>query len=234
MVITRAAAGPSSIVLAQQLNNLASAFEEQGSPAAGPLYRESLAIRSALLPRGDQGLARASHNLGRWLLRQGDAAAARPLLQAALQSRQATLPAGHDDIANSQLLLAEAELLLRRPEQAQAIANALLPLEPQLPPMRQAALWRLQALLLQASGDLAGALAPTERALARVMKRLPGMPVLLQRSTAADTASAEPPVTPLHDALPQDGHPLDTHADVDRCAGPMRPFVTVRLQSILR
>jgi len=178
--ITRAAVGPSSIVLAQQLNNLASAFEEQGSPAAGPLYRESLAIRSALLPPGDQGLARAGHNLGRWLLRQGDADAARPLLQAALQSRQAKLPAGHDDIANSQLLLAEAELLMRRPEEAQAIANALLPLEPKLPPMRQAALWRLQALLLQASGDRAGALAPTERALARVMERLPGMPGLLQ------------------------------------------------------
>jgi len=178
--ITRAAVGPSSIVLAQQLNNLASAFEEQGSPAAGPLYRESLAIRSALLPPGDQGLARAGHNLGRWLLRQGDAAAARPLLQAALQSRQAKLPAGHDDIANSQLLLAETELLLRRPEEAQAIANALLLLEPTLPPMRQAALWRLQALLLQARGDRAGALVPTERALARVMERLPRMPGLLQ------------------------------------------------------
>lgn len=178
--ITRAAAGPDSVVLAQQLNNLASAFDEQGSPAAGALYRESLRIRSLLLPPGDQGLARAEHNLGRWLLRQGDAEAARPLLQAALQLRQAKLPAGHDDIVNSLLLMAEAELLLRRPGEAQAIATALLPLEPQLPPMRQAALWRLQALMLKASGDRAGALAPTERALARVMERLPAMPGLLQ------------------------------------------------------
>ncbi len=178
--ITRAVTGPDSVVLAQQLNNLASAFEEQGSPAAGALYRESLRIRALKLPPGDQGLARAEHNLGRWLLRQGDAAAARPLLQAALLSRQARLPAGHDDIVNSQLLMAEAELLLRRPGEAQAIANVLLPLEPQLPPMRQAALWRLQALLLKAGGDRAGALAPTERVLARVMERLPSMPGLLQ------------------------------------------------------
>ena len=178
--ITRAVAGPDSVVLAQQLNNLASAFEEQGSPAAGALYRESLRIRALQLPPGDQGLARAEHNLGRWLLRQGDAAAARPLLLAALQSRQAKLPAGHDDIVNSLLLMAEAELLLRRPGEAQALANALLLLEPQLPPMRQAALWRLQALLLKASGDRVGALAPTERALARVMERLPNMPGLLQ------------------------------------------------------
>ena len=102
------------------------------------------------------------------------------MLQSALQSRQARLPAGHDDIANSLLLVAEAKLLLRRPGEAQAIANALLPLEPQLPPMRQAALWRLQALLLRASGDRVGALSPTERALARVMERLPAMPGLLQ------------------------------------------------------
>jgi len=180
MTITRAAVGTRSISLAQQFNNLASAYEEQGSPAAGPLLRESLAIRSALLPPGDQGLARAEHNLGRWLLRQGDAAAARPLLQAALQSRQARMPAGHDDIASTLLLLAEAELLLRRPAQAQAIAEALLPLEPQLPPMRQAALWRLQGLLLQAGGDRAGALVPAERALARVMQRHPAMSGLLQ------------------------------------------------------
>ena len=48
----------------------------QGEPAAETSYRESLAIRQALLPAGDMSVARSQHNLGRWLVR---AASGRPM-----------------------------------------------------------------------------------------------------------------------------------------------------------
>ncbi|MDT8998423.1 serine/threonine-protein kinase [Paucibacter sp. APW11] len=145
MGIVEALQGRRSATFAVDLNNLATALEDLGDPAAEAAYRESLAIRQAVLPAGDLSIARAQHNLARWLLRQGRAADALPLAQAALQGRLARLKPEHQDCVDSRLLMTELSLNLGQPAQARAQLDTLLPLMPQLRPLRQALLQRMLA-----------------------------------------------------------------------------------------
>jgi serine/threonine-protein kinase len=158
--------GHQSTDVAIHTNNLATALEDAGEPAAEAAYRDSLAIRQALLPAGDLTLARAQHNLGRWLLRAGRLAEARPLLEACDAARQARLPAGHPDRVDSRITLAEWWLASGDAAAAQRALQEASSHEATLSPMRRTALWRVQARLAQARGEHAQALHLLQDALA--------------------------------------------------------------------
>lgn len=97
-----------TISYAISINNLASLYEETGDNAkAEPLYRESLAIRAAKLPDDDPSVARARHNLGRLLLKNGNLAESKALLTYALRVRETKQGAKHGETAETLLALAE-------------------------------------------------------------------------------------------------------------------------------
>lgn len=140
------------------LNNLATALEDIGDPQAETYYRRSLDMRQAALPVGDLSIARAQHNLGRWLLREGRLGEARALLTQALAARSARLAPKHQERIDSEIALAEVQLRSGEVAQADARMQTLLPLEPEMRDTRRITLSRLQGLLATAGGDTALAL----------------------------------------------------------------------------
>ena len=163
--------GRKSIDVAVRLNNLASALEDLGDPAAEALYRESLAIRRALLAPDDLSVARAEHNLARWLLRAGRRAEVGPLLESSATTRLAKLPATHNEVVDTQILRAEWLLAAGDVDAAQTRLAGLAAQEAALSPTRRANLWRAQALLARARGQGAAALDWQRRALQLTQER---------------------------------------------------------------
>jgi len=157
--------GRRAISTAVNINNLATALEDMGDPAAEPLYRESLAIREGLLKPDDLSVARARHNLGRWLQRSGQSAAAEPLLSESSALRRSRLPPAHPDRIDSDLAIAEWHLAQGHVAAAGALIATVAAKEAQMRPMRRAALWRAQSLLARQQGDLPAALARAQAAL---------------------------------------------------------------------
>lgn len=144
--------GAEHIALAATINNLGTALEDAEQPEAEALLRRSLALRRARLPAGDLAIARAEHNLARWLLREGRAGLARPLAEAALAARTALLASGHRDRLDSELQAAALALAEGR---AEAAAALLSPLAAPATPMRDGhrLLWlRLQGRLASQQG----------------------------------------------------------------------------------
>lgn len=176
---------------AVHLNNLATALEDRGDPAAEASYRESLAIRQALLRTGDLTLARSQHNLGRWLQRAGRSAEARPWLEQAAQARRANLPAGHPEIIDSELALAEWQLSSGNDAAAEAAMAQASRFASALNPMRRVGLWRAQGLLAAARQQPAQALAHHEQALQLALRTVGDQhPALLR--LRLDLAEAQP------------------------------------------
>jgi serine/threonine-protein kinase len=172
-------AGHQSSDVAIHLNNLATAQEDIGDPAAEASYRESLAIRQALLPAGDLTLSRAHHNLGRWLLRASRLGEAWPLLEQADAVRQAKLPPGHADRIDTRLALSEWWLASGDTAAAEQVLAEASTREAALTPMRRVSLWRAQALLAQARHLPAEALRKHQEALALATRTVgPSHPVL--------------------------------------------------------
>jgi len=184
--------GRGSVSVAVNINNLATALEDLGDPAAGSLYRESLAIRQAALKPDDLSLARARHNLGRWLLRAGRLAEAQPLLEEAAVQRRKRLPAAHNDRIDSELTLAEAALLQGDSSTAAAGVALVQAQEAALRPLRRVALLRLQGLLAshlrQAQQALEHHQAALQLALATVAPEHPSLRRL--RLDVAEAAAA--------------------------------------------
>lgn len=181
--IGQASGAAQSVSHAVHVNNLATALEDLGRVAeAGEAYRESLARRQALLPPGDLALVRAQHNLGRFLLRQGQPTQARPLLeQAAVVRARRLVPADRDRIESA---LALAELAAATADRAamQAELAALQPVLVSLNPSRRVQHDRLQARLAALQGDAAASLRHAEAAV-QVAQALP--PVHAERLRAA-------------------------------------------------
>jgi len=184
--------GRGSVSVAVNINNLATALEDLGDPAAESLYRESLAIRQAALKPDDLSLARARHNLGRWLLRAGRLAEAQPLLEEAAVQRRKRLPAAHNDRIDSELTLAEAALLRGDSSTAAAGVALVQAQEAALRPLRRVALLRLQGLLAshlrQAQQALEHHQAALQLALATVAPEHPSLRRL--RLDVAEAAAA--------------------------------------------
>lgn len=147
MGIVESLQGRRSASYAVDVNNLATALEELGEPAAEARYRESLAIREAVQPAGDLSIARAQHNLARWLMRQGRLPEALSLTRAALQSRQARLKPDHQECIDSGLQLAELAIEAGQAQQAAELLAPLQALRPQMRALRQAQLQRVEARL---------------------------------------------------------------------------------------
>lgn len=186
--------GRGSVSMAVNINNLASALEDLGDPAAEKHYRESLAIRQAALKPDDLSLARARHNLGRWLLRAGRIAEAQPLLEEAAMQRRKRLPAAHNDRIDSELTLAEAALLRGDSSTAAAAVARVRAQEATLRPLRRVALLRLQGLLASHLGQAQQALeqhqAALQLALATVAPEHPSLRHLRLDVTKAAAALA--------------------------------------------
>lgn len=173
IAIEEKVAGRTSMRLAVAVNNLASALEEHGDPAAEAAYRDSLELRQARLPAGDLGIARAQHNLARWLVRHGRLAEARPLVEASLAVRESRLPAGHDEVVVGRLLRAELALAQGQGDVARGLLDGLAAVEAAMLPVRRGALARAQALALEASGRGEEALALRRQAQALLDESLP-------------------------------------------------------------
>lgn len=182
--------GRQAVPTAVNLNNLATALEDAGDAAAEAAYRESLAIRSARLKPDDPSLARARHNLGRWLLRQGRPDEARPLLEQALATRRARLPAGHADRVDSDITLAELDLVQGQRAAAEAALASASVHAAALRPARRIGLLRAQGLLRSAQGDAAGALAHHAEALALGQNTWPASHPALRRLRLDAAAAA--------------------------------------------
>ncbi|MDP1899598.1 MAG: tetratricopeptide repeat protein [Rubrivivax sp.] len=195
LAIDEDVSGHSSTETAIHLNNLATALEDAGDPAAEAAYRESLAIRQALLPAGDLTLARAHHNLGRWLLRAARLAEARPWLEQSDAARQARLPAGHPDRVDSRIALAEGWLASGDAGAAERFLIEPASREAALSPMRRVALWRAQALLAHARHQGAQALRKQQEALALATRTVgpahPGLQRLRLEVAEAQAAAGD-------------------------------------------
>jgi serine/threonine-protein kinase len=163
--------GRKSVDVAIRLNNLASALEDQGDPAAEALYRESLAIRRAMLAPDDLSVARAEHNLARWLLRAGRRVEAGPLLDSSATTRLAKLPPTHNEAADARILRSEWHIAGGQRDAAQQLLAGLAAQEAALSPTRRANLWRVQALQAYERGDAAAAVEWQRRALQLTQER---------------------------------------------------------------
>lgn len=162
--------GERSLSMAVSLNNVAGALESLGDPEAGTHYRQSLAIRRERLAPGDPALARAEANLGRWLLRNGQAAEARPLVLQSSAVREQRLPPAHVDRQESRLLQAQLALAEGRLDDAEALLQ-----QPSTTTGRTGTAVeqdRLLADLRQAQGRHAEALALRQQALQRHLQRI--------------------------------------------------------------
>lgn len=162
--------GRSPATIAITVNNLGTALEDLGDPAAERRYRDSLGLRRSQLKPDDPAVARAEHNLGRWLMRAGRLDDAEPLLRQAAQTRRVRLPATHGDRADAALVLAELALLRGHVAAAQAEIAPLVP--EQLRPLRRIALLRMQGLLLAAQAQPAPALQRLTAALQLARQQL--------------------------------------------------------------
>lgn len=173
--------GKDSLGVAVNINNLAGALEDLGDPAAEAAFRESLAIRLRSLKEDDLSLARARHNLGRWLMRAGQLTEAEPLLTLAAEQRNKRLPPAHNERVDSALALTELALSQGRIDRAQtqlALAEAQTA---RLPPLRQVGLRRVQALLARQQGQPALALETLGAALKLALGQIgPRHPALLR------------------------------------------------------
>jgi serine/threonine-protein kinase len=156
--------GPDHLGLSHALNNLGTALEDAEQAEAEAVLRRSLALRRARLPAGDLAIARAEHNLARWLLREGRPEEARPLADAAAAVRRTALARDHAEHVGS--ALQQAEVMLALGEWPQAAA-ALAPWQADVPQWRrsQQLQWhRLQGRLSLAQGHGAEALVHYARA----------------------------------------------------------------------
>nr|WP_316639888.1 serine/threonine-protein kinase [uncultured Roseateles sp.] len=181
LALTEQLLGRRTLSSAVQINNLATALDDLGDPAAESRYRESLAIRQDLVKPDDLSLARAQHNLGRWLLRAGRLDEARPLLEQAAALRRAKLPAAGNDRIDAELSLAESRLLDGDLPAAEAGVAFVAAQEGRLQPLRRVALWRAQALLARQRGATSQALERQQAALQLASATVgPGHPVLLR------------------------------------------------------
>ena len=163
--------GRRSIDVAIRLNNLASALEDIGDPGAEALYRESLAIRRSLLAPDDLSVARAEHNLARWLLRANRRAEGGPLLDSSSATRRAKLPPTHNEAADANILRAEWHIAAGQVDAAKALLAGLATQEAGLSPTRRAYLRRAQALLAHARGEGAAAVDLQRQALQGMLER---------------------------------------------------------------
>lgn len=164
--IGRATGAEAGVNHAYYLNNLATALEDLGRIGeAAEAYRASLARRQALLPPGDLALVRAQHNLGRFLLRQGQLAEARPLLEHAAAVRARRLGPTDRDRVESTLALAELAAAQADRPALQAQLAALQPVLGVLNPPRQVQHARLQARAAALQGDGAASLRQAEAAV---------------------------------------------------------------------
>jgi len=217
LVLNEQLQGRGSVSVAVNLNNLATALEDLGDPAAENQYRESLTIRQAALGPDDLSLARARHNLGRWLLRADRLAEAAPLLVQAAVARRTRLPAGHMDRIDSELALAELALAQGQPAEAERSLAAAAAQEAQMRPLRRVALGRAQALLARQQSQLDAALSKQDAALQLALAKVgPSHPVLLRlRIELAELAAQLPGQAPLLRQLLADANPALSrqHAD---------------------
>jgi serine/threonine-protein kinase len=163
--------GRRSIDVAIRLNNLASALEDAGDPGAEALYRESLAIRRSLLAPDELSVARAEHNLARWLLRAGRRAEGGPLLESSATTRLSKLPPAHNEAADAAILRTEWLIAAGQADAAETLLARLAAQEVALSPTRRANLRRAQALLAHARGDAAAAVDLQRQALQGMLER---------------------------------------------------------------
>ncbi|MBL8214619.1 MAG: serine/threonine protein kinase [Bryobacterales bacterium] len=94
-------------VVAIHRNNRAILWAVQRNPQAEAEFREALAIRRAMLPKGHPHLSWSLLGLGALLASKGRGTEAEPLLWEAVEIRRKTLPEGH-------VLIAEAEWAWKR------------------------------------------------------------------------------------------------------------------------
>ncbi|MBN8482914.1 MAG: tetratricopeptide repeat protein, partial [Xanthomonadales bacterium] len=106
---------------AMPLNNLASALEDMGEPAAAlPLFRESLDLRRSTQDAGSPMILRAENNLARVLTRAGDAAAALPLIDSVVAAWRQRDGEANLNTAKAEAIRIEALLALGRVDEARA------------------------------------------------------------------------------------------------------------------
>nr|MCU0957826.1 tetratricopeptide repeat-containing serine/threonine-protein kinase [Hydrogenophaga sp.] len=165
--------GPDHLGLSHALNNLGTALEDAEQAEAEAVLRRSLALRRARLPAGDLAIARAEHNLARWLLREGRPEEARPLAEAAAAVRRTALSRDQAEHVGSALQQAEVMLALGETPQA---AAALAPWQGDVPRWRrpQQLQWhRLQGRLALAQGRGTEAVAHYAQAEALAVRMWP-------------------------------------------------------------
>jgi len=189
-VAIAARVGPGTVAHAIAVNNLAAAQEGRGDPVAGSLYEQSLTMRRKLAAADDPLVKRAELNLGRWLVRQGRDAQGRPLLQSAVDSAARRLPEGHDERANVNLGLAEADVLAGRLDDAARRMAQIAALPSALRTARRAQLLSLQGRLASAQGQPAQALARQREAHSLLQQQLDGQ-AALKLQVAVELARAE-------------------------------------------
>lgn len=173
IAIEEVTSSAAAVTRAVTLNNLATALEDLGDPQAETYYRRSVEMRQAALPVGDLSIARAQHNLGRWLLRQGRLAEARTLLTSSLSARAAKLAPRHQERIDSEISMTELQLRSGELAEAGTRLQALAVLEPEMRDTRRITLLRVQGLLATAKGDPATALQRHQAAADLAARALP-------------------------------------------------------------
>lgn len=142
--------------------------KERGNLArAEALLEEALAITRGGLPDHHLLIALALHDLADVRLARGEVAAAETLLREALDIRGRVLGAGHPELVDTLLRLAEAAALAGRPEERVALLERARGIVDgsDLYPESRAVVYQALAVVMEAGGDLAGALELQIRAL---------------------------------------------------------------------
>jgi tetratricopeptide (TPR) repeat protein len=137
------ARGRNSPALAPYLNNLATVrFELGDRPAAEALFRQSLAMREAVLGPFHLDLTETLLNLAVVCLESGRAAEARPLAERTLAIRQHALGAGHPSMAPPLLLYAKVLAALGEAKHAKRMESAARAISATVPESRHSVDWR--------------------------------------------------------------------------------------------